>query len=428
MLDFYQKFTGAAYNISRPLWNIWSRLEGKESMWHGRLGQIPKEVLDKGPPDIWLQAVSVGEVAVAEAILQAIDKRNAGLNILVSSSTPTGFARAVSTFGKRFPIIPYPIDFPQVVSRMASLLRPRVYACLETELWPNLIGAVRSFGAKTLLINGRISSRSFPRYMKLRPITVPILSGFSRICAISETHRERLLALGASADKTFVTGNAKYEALLSRPSPGKAEAMQKKLDLHDSQRIFVAGSLRKGEEEQMGSICSSLLESCEDAVAVLVPRHPKRVSLFEKALKSRKIPYQLWSRLQIGEPRKARVLVVDMIGPLYDLYSVATVSFVGGSLIPKGGQNLMEPASWACPVLFGPYTDNFEDARIALEKEGGGREVAGAHDLYKELLCLFENPEQRKIMGDSAKTALANIAQRAASKQAEALLEVLKGP
>jgi 3-deoxy-D-manno-octulosonic-acid transferase len=117
-----------------------------------------------------------------------------------------------------------------------------------------------------------------------------------------------------------------------------------------------------------------------------------------------------------------------MIGPLYDLYSIATVSFVGGSLVPKDGQNLMEPASWACPVLFGPYTDNFEDAKIALEKEGGGREVAGAHDLYKELLCLFENPEQRKMMGDSAKTALTNIAQRAASRQAEALLEVLKGP
>jgi 3-deoxy-D-manno-octulosonic-acid transferase len=427
MLKLYEGFTGSLYRVSRPLLDLWSRFDGKEGMWPGKLGDIPREVIAMGPPDIWLQAVSVGEVAVAEAILNAMDKKGANLKILVSSSTPTGFAMAISSFGKRFPIIPYPLDFPQVVSRVANVLRPRVYACLEAELWPNLIRSVRSLGTKTMLINGRISSRSFPRYMKLRSITSPLLSGFSKICAISETHAERFAAMGAPRENILVTGNAKFEGLLTRPSPERVNAIKKKMNLGPSQRVFVAGSLRKGEEGDMAMVCSRLLESCQDMVIFLVPRHTKRVSLFEKAIKARQISYQLWSSLQVGVPRQARVVLVDVIGPLYDLYGLAHVSFVGGSLVPKGGQNLMEPASWSCPVFYGPYTENFEEARIALEREGGGKEVEGADDLTQELLRVLANPGKREEMGISALSALKSVSKEAASRQADTIPEVLNG-
>ncbi|MBW1671198.1 MAG: hypothetical protein JRJ40_07305, partial [Deltaproteobacteria bacterium] len=337
MITLYEKITGAAYAVSRPFLELWSRLEGNNGMWSGRLGHLPDYVAATGPQDLWLQAVSVGEVAVAEALVQAIDRRAPGLKILISVTTPAGFARAMSSLGTRCSVIPYPLDFPQIVRKMATEVRPRVYACLETELWPNLISAVRQFGGKTVLLNGRISAKSFPRYLRLLSITRPLLVGFSKICAISDIHANRLAALGAPMDRIQVTGNAKFEGLLSRPDPDRVIGLRNRLRIEDSIKVLVAGSLRGGEEKEVINAYDLLQSRWSDMIFFLVPRHLKKVSSIIGILNKKNIPYQLWSELEVNQRRTAKVVVVDVIGPLFDLYGLATAAFVGGSLVPKGG-------------------------------------------------------------------------------------------
>jgi 3-deoxy-D-manno-octulosonic-acid transferase len=426
MISLYEKMTGAVYAVSRPFLELWSMLEGNNGMWSGRLGHLPNYVAATGPQDLWLQAVSVGEVAVAEALVQAIDRRAPGLKILISVTTPAGFARAMSSLGTRCSVIPYPLDFPQIVRRMATEVRPRVYACLETELWPNLISAVRQFGGKTVLLNGRISAKSFPRYLRLLSITRPLLAGFSKICAISDIHANRLAALGAPMDKIQVTGNAKFEGLLSRPDPDRVMGLRNRLRIEDSIKVLVAGSLRGGEEKEVISTYDLLQSRWSDMIFFLVPRHLKKVSSIVGVLNKKSIPYQLWSELEVNQRRTAKVIVVDLIGPLFDLYGLATAAFVGGSLVPKGGQNLLEPAAWGCPVIYGPYTDNFEEARITLESHGGGQEVNNGKDLAEAVNLLFKEPLKREERGRRGRRALEDLAKGVATKQTDILLQVLE--
>ncbi len=426
MIRLYEKVTGAAYAVSRPFLELWSRLEGNNGMWSGRLGHLPNYVAATGPQDLWLQAVSVGEVAVAEALVQAIDRRAPGLKILISVTTPAGFARAMSSLGTRCSVIPYPLDFPQIVRRMASEVRPSVYACLETELWPNLISAVRQFGGKTVLLNGRISARSFPRYLRLLSITRPMLAGFSKICAISDIHANRLAALGAPMDRIQVTGNAKFEGLLSRPDPDRVMGLRNRLKIEDSIKVLVAGSLRGGEEKDVINAYDLLQSRWSDMMFFLVPRHLRKVSSIVSVLNKKSIPYQLWSELEVNQRRTAKVVVVDVIGPLFDLYGLATAAFVGGSLVPKGGQNLLEPAAWGCPVIYGPHTDNFEEARITLESHGGGQEVNNGKNLAEAVNLLFEEPLKREERGRRGRSALEALAKGVATKQTDILLQVLE--
>jgi 3-deoxy-D-manno-octulosonic-acid transferase len=426
MITLYEKITGTAYAVSRPFLELWSRLEGNNGMWSGRLGHLPDYVAATGPQDLWLQAVSVGEVAVAEALVQAIDRRAPGLKILISVTTPAGFARALSSLGARCSVIPYPLDFPQIVRRMASEVRPKVYACLETELWPNLIGAVRQFGSKTVLLNGRISAKSFPRYLRLLSITRPLLVGFSKICAISDIHANRLAALGAPMDRIQVTGNAKFEGLLSRPDPDRMIGLRNRLRIEDSIKVLVAGSLRGGEEKEVINAYNLLQSRWSDMIFFLVPRHLNKVSSIVSVLNKKSIPYQLWSELEVNQRRTAKVVVVDVIGPLFDLYGLSTAAFVGGSLVPKGGQNLLEPAAWGCPVIYGPHTDNFEEARITLESHGGGQEVNNGKDLAEAVNLLFEEPLKRKERGGRGRKALEDLAKGVATKQTDILLQVLE--
>ncbi len=430
MLGLYEKITGSAYFLAKPFLEIWSRLEGPEGMWPGRLGHLPPELVALGPQDVWLQAVSVGEVSVAESIVKALDRLLPGKNlrILVSASTPAGFARAISSLGDRCSVMPYPLDFPQVVRGMVRQLRPRVYASLETELWPNLLKAVQRSGGRTILLNGRISVKSFPRYMKFKSLVTPVLRGFTKICAISEVHARRLEALGAPVERISITGNAKFEGLLSRPEPARAACLRERLGIADSDPVVVAGSLRSGEESEIVRAYTTLSRHWPGLVLFVVPRHLRAVSRVRRALRASHVPFDLWSVLEVGHPRSAQVVVVDVIGPLFDLYGLATAAFVGGSLVPRGGQNVMEPAAWGRPVLYGPHVENFEEARIFLERHGGGRKVADAEELAELLGCLLKDRERRARMGAGARLALRELAHGAATRQAETLIDVLESP
>jgi len=393
-------------------------------MFQGRLGCLGQKVLDAAPYDIWLHAVSVGEVAAAEAIVDAIEALRPEFKVLVSATTPAGYAKAISSLGKRCIVIPYPVDFPQVVQKVVATIRPRLYACIETELWPNLIHEVRRHGGATVLLNGRISARSFPRYMRIRSLIAPVLAGFDRIAAISETTAQRLQELGADPDAITVVGNAKFEALLSRPDPRRVDALRKRIGIEDAARVMVAGSIRGNEGELVLDAYEHLKRRFPDLYLFLVPRHLNRVSYLKRHLEARGVDYRLWSSIEEEGMDGTTVALVDLIGPLYELYGLADLAFVGGSLVPKGGQNIMEPASWRCPVLFGPYTDNFEDAASALLSYEGGFRVSNPDELAAVSMRLLESEGLRMKVGDSAYRALGELSGNAASRQAELLLEV----
>ncbi len=425
MIGAYERLSSVLFGVSKPFLNMLSRLEGADGMWPGRLGHTAEGFASAGPYDLWIQAVSVGEVAVAEAIIAAIEKKAPTLKILVSSSTPAGYARALSSVGRRFSVIPYPLDFPQVVRRITSTVRPSVYACIETELWPNLICSVQRMGARTVLMNARISARSFPRYRMLRPVFRPVLAGFSRICAISEVHAARLEELGVARERIVITGNAKYEGLLSRPSEARRKALRERLGIGEGTPVLVAGSVRGGEERYLAHVYTRLKARFPDLVLFLVPRHPKRVPSFVKVLDSAGVGHQNWSSIEMEGARKSDLVLVDVIGPLFDLYGLATAAFVGGSLVPKGGQNLMEPAAWGCPVISGLHTENFEEARLSLEEAGGGIFVEDLEGMESSLDGILRSRERRESMGQAARLALEGLCRGAATRQAEILLHVL---
>lgn len=426
LLRCYRSLAAISYALSRPWLEFRARMEGPDGMWAGRLGLLSGEARSIDRPDIWLQAVSIGEVGVAEALVRALDRQAPGLKILLSTSTAAGFVRAQAALGDRCPVIIYPLDFPQVVRRLAREIRPKVYAALETELWPNLIQAVRDIEGHVVLLNGRISALSFPWYRRLKALTSPVLSSFTKICAISEVHAQRLAVLGAPPERILVTGNAKFEGLLERPVPAKAACLRERFRIGPEAYIWVAGSLRGGEEVPVVEACGILRRKWPRLVVFLVPRHLKGVQCLERALDRERVVYQLWSDIEVSEERISSVVVVDVMGPLFDLYGIADVAFVGGSLVPKGGQNVMEPASWACPVLYGPHTDNFEDARSCLDRHGGGREVQGGETLAVAVSELLSEPERRQEQGRLARSALEDLAGGAATRQAEVLLDVLR--
>jgi 3-deoxy-D-manno-octulosonic-acid transferase len=367
----------------------------------------------------------VGEVGVAGAIVDAVDSMKPGLKIIISSSTAAGFERAREVLGNRCGVIPCPVDFPRAVSRAAHCLSPRIFACIETELWPSMLETMWKIGASTVILNGRISSRSFPRYRRIRSVTEKLLGNFALICASSRTSAQRLKELGAPARRLMLTGNAKYEALLDKPDSSRAAAAAGLLEMEPGKRVLVAGSIRTGDETHIVEAWKILEQQYSDMHLVAVPRHLKNVPALQRLFKARDMPFILYSDVVNGKGAPARIILVDRIGPLFDLYSLASVAFVGGSFAPKGGQNLLEPAAWGCPVLYGPHTENFEDAAMALEHEGAGGMVQDGKMLAMRIHEFFAHENLAAERGRAARRALERLAQGAATRQAEAMLNLL---
>ncbi len=425
MLTPYRYAAAAIYPMALPVMYLLARIGGNKRLWQGRLGMIPPDITAGAPWDIWFQAVSVGEVGVAGAIVDALDSLKPDLKILISSSTAAGFERAREVLGNRCGVIPCPVDFPRTVSRAAHCVSPRLFACIETELWPSMLATMWNRGTPTALLNGRISSRSFPRYRKIRSVTEELLGNFSLICAGSRASAQRLKELGAPAQRIILTGNAKYEGLLDRPDSSRAAAAARLLQIEPGARVLVAGSIRGGDEPHLVEAWKILEPQHPGMHLVAVPRHLKNVPVLQKLFEQNGMPCTLYSDVEKGKGTPSRIILVDRIGPLFDLYALASVAFVGGSLSPKGGQNLLEPAAWECPVLYGPYIENFEDAARALEAESADGMVQDGKMLAMRTHELFANENLAAAAGRSARRALERLAQGAATRQAEALLKLL---
>jgi len=354
-------------------------------------------------PTIWLHAVSVGEVQASQALVAELQKRHPRHRILMTTVTPTGAARVRLLFGDQVQHRYVPLDLPGAVKRFFDRVQPALAMILETELWPNLYGECGRRGVPLVLASARISPRSVGKYRRLVPLFRMTLSHGIVIAAQSESDAARFLSIGAAPDRTYTTGNIKFDF---QPPAGIAEAGRRWRERHAPGRaIWVAGSTHEGEEAAVLDAHLRVLERVPDALLVLVPRHPQRFDAVRELLAKRR-ERSVYRSSGEAIAASTRVLLGDTMGELLTFYAAADAAFVAGSLVPVGGHNLLEPASVGCPVITGPHNFNGEEIARLLVDSGAARVVADAGQLAGAVTDLFRDPGLRAEMGGAGKAVL----------------------
>ena len=368
------------------------------------------------PHGVWLHAVSVGEVQACAPLVSALARRHPGLPLTVTTFTPTGAARARALFGDLAHVRYIPYDLPGAVRRFFRRVRPRLAVIFETELWPNLYRECGRRRIPLVLASARISPRSAGRYQRLGTLFRETLSRTALVAAQGAGDAERFRALGADPASTHVTGNIKFDFEL--PPDIAARGARLRAQYADGRPLWVAGSTHGGIEEQ------AVLEAQQrvraqyaGALLVLAPRHPPRFDEVAQALQARGVSFVRRSAASdIGTTAACAVLLLDSLGELLDFYAAADVAFVGGSLVPVGGHNLLEPAALGVPILTGPYNHNSEEIAQLLIARGAAEVVHDGAELGQRVGALLADSTERERMGaagrasvDSNRGALAKL-------------------
>jgi 3-deoxy-D-manno-octulosonic-acid transferase len=372
----------------------------------------------KGYPRIWVHAVSVGEVTAAAPIVEKLRSNKPDACILLSTSTETGQEMAKKIVPHASAFFYFPLDIPFVVRKVIDLIRPDIFVAMETEIWPNFIRICKESGAKLLILNGRISPRSYKRYMRTKAFWKRVLQGIDEIGVISETDASRIKDIGIDENKIRVVGNAKYDSLASRASdPALQAEVYKKLGIVPGSLVLVAGSTHYNEESIILDVYRGLLAKYPDLMLILVPRHIERREEVLTIIKNSGYSDCItMSEINAGKKRSGeRIVLVDVIGELFKIYSAATLVFCGGSLVPRGGQNILEAGAWGKVVLFGPFMDDFPAEKKLLESVGAGITVKNGNGLLETVIQYLSDPELLNASGQAGKKAI--FASRGASEQ-----------
>jgi len=375
----------------------------------GRVSDESREALT-GSPRIWVHAVSVGEVTAAAPIIASLRERMPEACIVLSTSTETGQEMARRVVTDATAIIYYPLDIPCVVKRVMDRIQPDIFVPVETELWPNFIRICKERGVRIVMVNGRISPRSFRRYRQTACFWKGILGQIDAVGAISRTDAERLQAMGMDPSRIHVMGNAKYDGLAAGAEDSLKEEMRHRLRIEPGSKVFVAASTHAGEEEIVIDVYRKLRARHDDMILIIVPRHPERGEAVRSLIQKAGIS-DIISMTDINggkERSNEHVIVIDVIGELFRVYSLATVVFCGGSLVPKGGQNILEPAAWGTVVLHGPSMDDFTGERMALEEVGAGITVRNGRELADRIDTLLEDPYSLARRGGRGRDVVLN--------------------
>jgi len=368
-----------------------------------RFGFVPDSQLIKiaGRPVIWLHAVSVGETIAARPLLKALRSRYPGHAIVVTNTTETG---KVTSAG--FPEIDlclyFPFDFLPSVRAMLRAVNPCIIILMETEIWPNFSREAARKGIPLVLANGRISDRSFTRYLKFSWFFRPALGCFSAICMQSGIGRERIIAIGAAPESVRVTGNLKNDLPSQLASGEERRQLRIRYSIPPDCCVLTAGSTRDGEEQHVISTYKELSGHIHNLFLVLAPRHPERTAEIISLLDQAGLRYQRRTECAgTGLLHPGDVLLVDTVGELMNLYALSDTAFVGGSLAPFGGHNLLEPAAAGVPSIFGPHMTNFPEIEELVLRYGAGIQVHSPQELTVSWRALLTNAELRRVMGQN---------------------------
>ena len=327
-----------------------------------RWGCLPAAINPAGRPSIWIHAVSVGEVQAARTLIPGLRDRYPDHPLWLSTTTQTGravAARIEAVDGLFY----FPLDLPAVIDRVLDRVRPVLFLAVDTELWPNLLRGCARRGVRTMLVNGRISDRSYPRYRLVRWLLRRVLADVDRCCAQSEESARRLIDLGAPPGRVAMTGNLKFDAAAGSspdPRPGD-DGLPGLFGWSPDRPVLMAASTHPGEEGPVLGAFLQLRTRVPDLVLMLAPRHPERGAEVAALAAERGVAAVRRSRLSEFGAGPADVVVLDTVGELAALFRAATVVFLGGSLVPAGGHNVIEPAVWGKAVVFGPHMENFAE-------------------------------------------------------------------
>jgi 3-deoxy-D-manno-octulosonic-acid transferase len=335
-----------------------------------------------------------------------VEKLVPGCKLILSTNTDHGHDLARELF-ETGSVVYAPFDFFPLVRQAISALNPKVMVFLETEIWPAWITATHRRGIPCALIHGRISKRSIGKYLAFRPLFRDILKHVNAFSMITEEDAHRIVDMGADPKKVEVNGNAKHDLLVSQTDPAIETRMQKLLCLKSFQPVLVGGSTREGEEEILLKVYERLSRDFQETVLVIAPRHIVRTSHVENLVRQQGLEYQLWTDLvRPGVERTAPVVIVNTFGDLFKIYSVGTIIFCGGSLMPLGGQNPLEPAVWGKMVFYGPSMEDFVDASKLLEQERAGVEVRNPNAFMEKALFFLNHREDLREGGRRARDAV----------------------
>lgn len=369
--------------------------------WRERFGHLPADTNPYHLAGIWIQAVSVGEVRLAATLLPALRERVAEARFYLSTTTPTGWGVANSSRTLHVDSLLYfPLDLPGCVRRTVHRLQPALFIALETEIWPNLLRLLARRGVPAVIVNGRISPQAYGRYRLFRSFFRRVLAHVNLALMQTEEDAQRIKSLGMAPERVRVTGNLKYD--LPAP-PADTDSFPASLGIRPEETVFIAGSTMEGEEEIVLDAFQSMAESCQEPLLVLAPRHPQRFDQVAELLSRRGIPYCRRSEQQAQDAPDRRVILLDTLGELSRLYGRGRIVFVGGSLVDRGGHNILEPAVHGRPVLFGPHMDNFQDIADRMIRGGGGFQVDGAADLARIMKRLLSDESFYQRAGAAAR-------------------------
>ena len=377
-----------------------------------RLGYLPVSLNLDGDDSIWVHAVSVGEVLAARSVITELRGRYPRLRLFLSTTTRAGQQLARRSVTNVDGVLYFPFDWAFSVRRTLDRVQPRLFIMIETEIWPNLLRECRRRGIRTVLVNGRISYRSFPRYRLVRPFFRRVLADIDRFCVQGDEASRRLVSLGADPSRITVTGSLKFDALEVIPTRGRGrERVLRFFRMSPNRPVLVAGSTLRGEEEAVVRAFnrlrtagpSTVLGGSSNALLVIAARHPERFAEVERLCRQEGLSTVRRTELPIDAEPRADAVILDTIGELAEVYQVATVVFVGGSLVRAGGHNILEPAVFGKPIVFGPHMENFAEIADAFLANDAAVQVRSDRELEAAVVGLMGDPVRRARLGAAAR-------------------------
>jgi len=369
-----------------------------------RLGAVKPR--DSEKPCVWIHGVSVGEVQAARPFIEEFKKRHPDWEIVISSTTKTGIEIARNSFREE-KVIYFPLDFSFVTSSVIKKINPRAILLMELEVWPNFLRSAEKSGAKTLIINGRISEKAFILQKRFWKLIEPSYRRIAHICVQTHLYANRLKQLGVEPGKIDITGTMKYDSVQTDIDEDTVSGLRKKLAISQGEKVLVGASTHRSEEEVLLEAFAALRKEFSALRLIIVPRHPERFNEVGNLLESKDIRFVRKSKINHGEaPQGDEVILCDTMGELASINMVADIVFVGGSLIRHGGQNMVEPAGFGKAVLFGPHVFNFQETVDLLLAEDAAVMVKSRQELECEIRRLLLDEEAAKLMGGRARRVI----------------------
>ena len=349
-----------------------------------RFGILPEKIKGSNKNFIWVHTVSVGETIAAKELVLKLQEKYPHKKICVSTTTVTGQQTAKRIYPENVATFFFPLDLTIIVKKVIKFIDPFMFVLFETEIWPNLIMEMKKHDVPVFLVNGRISDRSFKGYKRIALFLKPVFNSISLFCMQTEDDAKRIKKIGAPVSRVKITGNVKYDVDMDQ-KVNLPHAFEKIKD----NDIFVAGSTHPGEEEIIIDAYKRILAK-RPITLIIAPRHIERTQEIINICKNNSCEYVLFSKID-DHNIENKIIIVDTIGHLKELYSIATITFVGGSLVPKGGHNIIEPAIFSKPIIYGKYMNNFRVMAKTFTDRKAGVQLKSEQDLYITILSLLKN-------------------------------------